>query len=434
MKYRIVIILAACTFLLSISSAYGFQATFTPRIAVGEEYTDNYFLTKGNKTDEFITTISPGFTAQLLGKTSGAEISYDPEYAVYDKYTENNTWRHNAQFSGWAELTKNTRLDIRDSFLLTEDPISKDDIAIIRTEDPAFQIDSTIRKSRQTYYTNNVRANLTYQFGKSDSINLGYAHYLLENDAPDIEDKQRHNPFIGLTYWFAPQWGFKADGAYTKGEFDTSDDLDEWQGSTRLTRKFTRHFDGYVRYAHTARNYEGETEDDKTYNPSVGISYAIEEDISLAFDVGYFVNDYEQREDKSGLTGNASLTKQFRRGSINLSGLGGYDYSNFGAENLGFSEFYEAAGSATYQITKRISGNVFGSYRNNEYKDITPEREDRTARAGLGLTIQPLEWMSIGLNYTFRSLDSTIDTNEYEENRGLIRITLSPSTPFRINQ
>ena len=362
----------------------------------------------------------------------GAEISYEPEYAVYNKYTEYNNWRHSAQFSGWTEITKNTRLDIRDSFLQTEDPLTHADVATMRTEDPTAPIDSTIRRDRNRYFTNSANINLTYHFGESDLLRLGYIHSLLENDNPDIEDNQRHNPSLGLTYWFAPQWGLEARSSYTKGEFDTSDDLDEWSGSARLIKKFTRHFDGFVQYKQTARNYKGATEDNKIYNPSIGMNYAVAEEISLSVDIGYFVNDYKSIEDKSGLTGNASLIKRFRRGSIHFSGLGGYDYSNYGAENLGFSEFYEAAGSANYQITKLISGNVFGSYRTDKYKDITPEREDKTASAGLGLTIQPLQWMSIGFNYTFRSVDSTLNLNDYDENRFLFKVTLTPSSPFRL--
>ena len=108
-------------FLFSVSPACGYQITVTPRISVGEEYTDNHFLTKDNKTEEYITTISPGLTAKMLGKTNGAEISYNPTYVSYDKYSENNTWRQNAQFLGWSDITRNIRLEIRDSFLLTEE-------------------------------------------------------------------------------------------------------------------------------------------------------------------------------------------------------------------------------------------------------------------------------------------------------------------------
>ncbi len=91
---------------MAASPAAGYQATFTPRISVSEEYTDNYFLTDDNKVYEYITTISPAFTAQILWISSGAEISYAPSYAIYDRFNENDTLRHNAQFFGWTEIAK----------------------------------------------------------------------------------------------------------------------------------------------------------------------------------------------------------------------------------------------------------------------------------------------------------------------------------------
>ena len=123
---------------------------------------------------------------------------------------------------------------------------------------------------------------------------------------------------------------------------------------------------------------------------------------------------------------------------MTITGSGGYEESLFITENLGFSKFYVAGGSATYQLTKHVSGNIFGSYRNNKYED--PEREDKTARSGFGLTIQPLTWMSIEVNCTYRSFDSHVDDpiideeNDYEENRGLIRITLYSPLPPRTSQ
>ena len=420
--------------MLSTSLVHGYQLTFTPRLSVGQEYTDNFFLTADNKTDEFTNTISPGFSAQILGITSGAEIAYDPTYVSYDTYSENNVWRHSFQFRGWLELTKNTRFDLSNNFLKTEDPQTDADLATIRTQDPTAQVDSTIRRGRNPYYRNSTRLNMVYQFGQSDSLDLGYTYSFLENDDPTIEDSRRYNPYIELTYWFFPQWGLNARGSYAKGEFDVSDDLDAWRGTLRFIRRFTRNLEGYIGYLQTAVNYEGETEDDKTYNPSVGINYSAADDTSLALDIGYYLNKYEFRDDQTGVTLDGRFIKRLRRGSINASILGGYDYALFNAENLGFERFAEAGVSATYRFTRYVSTNAFGSYRYSKYVDSVPEREDDTARAGLGLTIQPLEWMSIGLNYTFRLLDSTIDSNDYEENRGLLRITVFPSTPFRINR
>jgi hypothetical protein len=59
----------------STSSGLAAQFLFTPRTSATEEYTDNLFLTKDDKEDDFITTVSAGFTAQLLGQTSGFELS-----------------------------------------------------------------------------------------------------------------------------------------------------------------------------------------------------------------------------------------------------------------------------------------------------------------------------------------------------------------------
>jgi len=433
MKSRIFFI-AACTLFLTTSITFAYQVTFIPRISVSEEYTDNIFLTDSNKKHEYITTISPGFTAQILGKYSGAEISYDPEYAVYDEYDEYDGWRHSVEFSGWSELSKNTRLEVRNSFLYTEDPLIDSDIAALRAEDPDVLIDSTIRRSRETYYTNTAGINLIHQFGRADSFNLGFIHSFLENDDPIYEDNERYNPYAGFTYWFAPEWGLNMNGSYTKGDFDDSDDLDGWYGSARLIKRFSRHLEGFFQYAHASVEYDGNSEDFQVYNPSAGFVYTISKDTSFSLEMGYAILDGEESSNKSAPSGIGNLTKTFKRGSINITGSAGYEGSFFGAEGLGVAEFYELGGSATYQMTKHLSGNVFGSYRDNEYKEETPDREDKITRVGLGLTMQALEWMSLGLDYAYRTVDSTVDTEEYDENRVFFRITLSPPRPYRTSK
>ncbi len=423
-----------CILLFPFSSAAGFQATFTPRLSITEEYSDNIFLADEDEDDDFITTISAGFTAGLTGKFSGLNLSYDPSYAFYDEFTENDTLRHSAQLSSWTNISRNTRLELNDSFLFTEDPLSEADIAALRAEDPTAPIDSTIRRSREPYYTNTASLGLTHQFGEADSINLGYVHSLLENEDPSVEDNEKHNPFLGLTCWLTPKVGLKVGASYTRGKFDTSDDFDSWNGNIQIINKLTKHFEVFRQYAHTVRDFEGNAEDYNISDFSIGTNYAVAEDFTLTLAAGFFIQNREESDNESGLHANGNLTKTYRRGSFNITGSGGYEESFFGSENLGFSKFYEAGISAIYELTRHISGNIFGSYRNNKYEDIDPEREDKTTRGGFGITIQPLTWMSIELNYTCRSVDSTLNENDYEENRGLIRITLSPSVPFRTSQ
>ncbi len=439
-----------CILLFPFSSAAGFQATFTPRFSITEEYSDNIFLIPEDGVwvedpdtgllilvypeDDFITILSAGLTVQLLGKFSGAEISYDPMYAMYNQYDENDGWRHSGEFSGWIELSRNTRLDARDSFLYTDDPL-------------AAELDPTIRRGRKYYLTNTASLGLTHQFGEADSINLGYEYSILENEAENIEDNARRIPSIGLTYWLVPrQSGFETNVSYTRADFEASPKFDEWYGSARLFKSYTRHFEGFARYAHTAVYYDEDPVEDpenfQIYNPSAGFNYSsdpddhIEDDLSLSFEFGFYFVEIEARDNETDFNASGNLTKTFRRGSFNITGSRGYELAYFGAENLGFSKFYGAGVSATYHLARHISGNIFASYRNNKYPDVYLqfEREDKLTRGGFGITIQPLAWMSIELNYTYRSVDSTLDRISYEENRGLFRITLSSPLPSRTSQ
>jgi len=42
--------------------------------------------------------------------------------------------------------------------------------------------------------------------------------------------------------------------------------------------------------------------------------------------------------------------------------------------------------------------------------------------------------MEIRLGYTFNKLDSDEKTDEYTEHRGLLKITLTPSQPYRYSE
>jgi hypothetical protein len=429
------ILAAICIFFLTTSISFGYKATFLPRISVNGEYTDNVLLSENDDAiqDDVITTISPGFSAEILGKNSGAKISYDGAYAFYNEFDEFNGWRHRANLSGWSQITKHTRLGIRDNFVYTENPVRNDNLAEIRTEDPDLPVDTTVRKTRRIYTTNLAGVDLNHQFGKYNSFfNIGYRYWFRDEDDPNLEDKESHTPSAGVTYWFSPEWGFDVNGSYNRGEFEFSDDVDIFRGSVGFLKRFGKHFTGFIRYSQAVVDYKGETEDDTTYNPSLGFKYDIEKDISVIADFGYFYNDYEFRESESGFNGNIRLIKLFEHGKLNLALLSGYDYSFFTTEDLGFNVYYEPSASLTYRLAKHVNSNIFAAYRNSDYTDAN--RKDEKIRAGLGLTWQALEWMSIGVNYRYRNVDSTNRAAEYDENSVNVRITLTPTVPFHTSR
>jgi hypothetical protein len=449
MKFKIYLCVAISAVLFTASSVFAFQATFLPRMSVSGEYTDNFYLSEDAEEDEFITVISLGFTTELLWQHSGIEISYDPAYAIYNEFSENDTWRHTALLYGWSDLTRNNRLEIRNAFVQTEDPFGEEDIYYIRSDDPAIGADPTLRTSRDPYIRNTSSLRFTNRFGENDSFYLEYAYGILENEDKTLEDNSRHTPSAGLTYWFTPQWGSEIILSYTNAEYERedefvgepSDDFEQANGSIRLIKRFTRQFEGHLAYSHVYVDFETTEEDYQIYHPSIGFDYSVARDKRIAIDVGYFFQDNDKRigdvDDNSGITADVVFEKTFQRGSISLLGAGGYEEAYFGAENLGLSIFGEAGIDANYNLTRRITGDVFGSYRHDQYEDEDPVRKDKTTRGGVGLTYEYERWLSSNINfsiraeYSYRNFDSNIDINDYVENRGLLTITLTRSQPYR---
>ena len=410
------------------------QFTLTPRASVSEEYTDNVFLTEDNKEDDWITGVSVGLTAAMVEKTYGFSLAYDPQYRVYARSSYEDVWRHQGRFNSWWDLTRNSRIEISDRLLQTEDPISNENIAEIRTQQPEIGFDPTIRRTRNPYLRNDADIRFIHTYAERSFFNLGYNYGILRNDADadeGFEDNDRHTARAGVTHWFSARWGADANVAYETVDYEISDDRERLLGEVGIRRAFSKALIGFIRYSHSVVQYEGVTEDDKVYNPSAGIEYDITEDTNFLLDIGYFVNDFELRDDQSGFTLDSRLTKRFKRGSVAFSALGGYDFSFGSAEaDLGLQQFAEVGVSGNYQFTRRVSGNLFGAYRYSDYLDSNPKREDEVVRGGAGISIQPLQWMTIGLNYQIRSVDSTTEEN-YVENKGILTVTLAPALPYR---
>jgi len=453
MKFKIYFCVVISTILFTASSVFAFQATFLPRISLTEEYSDNLFLSENNEEDDYITIISVGFTTEFLWQHGGIEMWYDPARVLYHEFTENDTWRHSGLLNAWVDLTRNNRLETRNALVRTEDPLGIEEINFLRSDDPAIEADPTLRTTREPYITNHTSLRFTNTFGENDSFYLEIASINLENEDETLEDNTRHPLSAGLTYWFAPRWGFELIGTYTKAEYYRgddfytipgavpSDDFERWEGSIKLMKEFSKQLEGHLAYSHTSVDFEITEEDYQIYNPYIGFDYSISADKTIAVDVGYFILDYDketvEQKDDSSVTAEVTLEKIFRRGLISLTGSTGYSGAYFGAEDLGLSKFYETGLEAEYSLSTRIIGDIFSTYRQDKYEDEVPTRKDKTTSYGVGLTYTYERWLSSKINfiinaeYSYNKINSNIDTSDYTENRGLLSITLTRSQPYR---
>jgi hypothetical protein len=410
--------------LLTPIPAIAVEATFQPRITLQGEYTDNVDRTRHDAEEEIITTVSPGATLAVIGGIAGVTIDYDPSYAIYNEDTHDDLWRHHATFEGWLDLSRRTRLDLSDIMVISDDPA--DD-----------ETDTTIRRGRNRYNRHDANINLGHQFGREDTIDLGYNYSVLNNQSDLFEDSYRHNPYLDTTWWFIENsYGLDLHGDFTRGHFQQSDDFDSLYGYIRLRKRFTRHFDAFLQYAHTRMEYEGLTEDYEIYDPGIGFNYIAGDYTNISLVLGYTIRDREISDDQESLIVNGDLTTAwvFRRARIDLAATSGYRQNTFGAENNGFNLYTSVDCSAEYSFTRTFNGDIFGRYRYDRYLDFNPEIEDNTISTGVGLSHHTLSWMLLRFEYIYRTVTSNEDIREYDENRAFLSISLTPSRPYRLEE
>ena len=140
-------LLILCIIFFITIPVYGLT-TFTPRISVTEEITDNLFLTNDNQIEEFIIIPSADLELAITAPAKGLTLSYQPSYSFYKNFSENNTFRQGAQFNAWSDFSRTTRFEISDAFSKTEDPLGEEDSPFYVPDEPPTEPDGIIPEDR----------------------------------------------------------------------------------------------------------------------------------------------------------------------------------------------------------------------------------------------------------------------------------------------
>ena len=472
-------ILIAALF-LPMASAESAVVTFQPRLSIQEEYTSNFFLENDNEEHDFSTSVSPGFLTEVRGRASSISFFYEPAYHYYANHNDYSSWSHSVGLTGTHHASRQTTLNVSNSFLYTSEPIdswstfSQEGISssttsggtdsgsassfdsssgssfdssanasafdsAVNRESPVGSYNYSSRGSRETYYTNTASVGLEQQFGVDDSFSLNYTYAILENDDPSLDDNQSHSPSFNLVYWIAPNlWRLETTGTYTRGLYDgDSDDFHEWGADIEIFRQINRHFEGVLRYSHSAIYFDGDTEDYQIYSPSIGMRYTSTENTMVYVSVGYYIQDRKNGGNDSGFLANCDIQKAwlFRQATIRVNATSGYDLSYLDTDNLGFRVYYGGGINAQYRFTRHLTGYLFSTYQWEKYPtDASATAEDRidnNLEYGLGSDYRITPWLTSGIQGVTRLLKSSEHENDFLEHRILLNLTISPSQPYR---
>lgn len=272
------------------------------------------------------------------------------------------------------------------------------------------------------------------------SYNKGVVNYNTLKFDDNIYESLKSS--LGMTYHFLPDQvrnlTINTNGYYEKaitytgeGMSDTSDDFKTWYGLIKVNKKVNHRLDAFIQYGQTIMDFMGDdmdTPDYIVYEPSTGIKYILAQDIPLSLSVGYLVRDIDHKGLESAITINGELGawKFTRYGDISFKASSGYEEDYLGAEHLGFGIYYDAGFNINYIFSRYISGKFSGFYKRNKYLDLEETRNDKTKEIRCSLIFQPAKSFFMGIDYSIRDINSTLEQDSYKENRIILKIKYSP--------
>lgn len=427
--------------LCSFSSLQAAQVLFTPALVLSEEYTDNLFLDEQDEVYDFTTAAGLDLTGQILWRTAGIELNYSPTYNSFQENNYLSYWRHEASLYTWKQFERNTRIQLRDTYLRTNDP-TDESAAIEQDGQPQVSAIATDRnrRGRNEYYTNVAEARAEHQFGANDQVYVAYRYSILRDvdtiPGITVDDNDTSMPSVGLAYSFSPHWGVEIGSSYALSDYKEKNDRNEFNGNLRLLYRFGRAISGFVNYRHTNLDFDQDTDEDyNVYEPSIGIRYDFSDRARIEIGGGYYVQDFETSEDEEGFDIVSNIYKRwaYQTGYFDISGGSGYMIDDNGAVDNGLNIYYKGRVEVGRHFTSTLTGSVFAGYRYDDYPNETPERVEKGARAGMALDWQALRWMLVRFSYDYTDVSSDRTIDEYTENRILLTVRLARPNPYRLS-
>lgn len=197
--------------------AYGATTELTPRIILGQIYTDNLELDNEEEKSKFITQATPGFNASLAGARITADLDYELQAFFYG--SENST-AHQLDGSGNAEL-------YREMFFVDAD------VNVFQSVIDPEGTTALDNVNRSDNRTNVLTANLSpywqYRFSGSTEALARYRYGIVNYDESDddnnVEDStiQAVSLSLGNLLDASRQWTWRLSYDNTRIAYDDDD-------------------------------------------------------------------------------------------------------------------------------------------------------------------------------------------------------------------
>ncbi|MBW1670832.1 MAG: outer membrane beta-barrel protein [Deltaproteobacteria bacterium] len=405
-------LLIVVTVLFATTSWAGWR--FLPALELEESYDSNIYLSSDNETSDFITRLSPELRLEDVSATRTFAASYNMHLYHFDRHDENNYIGHEAELSWDQRLSRNLSWHIINTYYRSEEPLE---------EDPEY---TGVRETRNEYSRNMLDTGFTYQFGEEDRVTVSYLDSRLQNRDPEIEDDVEYGPSLELEYWLTRRHGLLLRYSWSRMDYehDPSDQVDEIGFGYRWRRSphTMLHLDyGLVLFSSKAPAEAEEGDDYNVQSVSAGFDHDFGPSWALSGSFGYFFFNPKESESSDGSVYSLTLVRSFSRGSVTLSGEGGYRLDYSGADAEGFTEYRGVSLSSTYSMSPRTELYTSTSYMYEKAEEEERTR-DETWNVSVGMSYEILSWLTGVVELTQRERSSSDEEDEYRDSLILLRL------------
>jgi len=406
------VLLAVVIAVLFFSNSWA-EWRFLPALDLEESYDSNIYLSSDNETSDFITRLSPELRLEDVSENRTFAASYIMRLYHFDRHDENNYIGHSADLSWDQRLSRNLSWHIMNTYFRSEEPLE---------DDPEY---TGVRETRNMYTRNSVDTGFTYQFGRENRVTVSYLDTRLQNRDPDIEDDVAYGPRLDLEYWLNQRHGLLLGYSWSRIDYehDPSDQMDEtvvgyqWRWSPHTTL----HLDyGLVLFSSKAPAEE-EGDDYNVQSIAAGFDHDFGPLWTLTGAFGYFFFNPKESESSDGPVYNITVGRSFARGSVTLSGEGGYRLDYSGADAEGFTEYRGVSLSSAFSMSPRTELYTSASYMYEQAEEEGRTREEFWD-ASLGMSYEISTWLTGVVELTQRERNSSDERNEYRDSLVILRL------------
>lgn len=388
---------------------------FLPALSLEESYDSNIDLDPDHESSDFITRLFPELRVEDVTATRTFAATYTMSLNNYRRHSNYNYIGHSGELSWDQQLSRNLSWYITDTYYRSEEPLE---------EDPVY---TGVRRSRNEYSRNAVDTGFTYQFGAADSVTVSYYDNRSRNTDSDISDDVQYGPGLALEYWLSRFHGLTLGYSWNRIDYKDDDPSNETNDFNlgyqwRWSQHTMLHLDyGLVLFSSKASSEEDE-DDYNVHSISAGFDHTFSPAYSLSGSLGTYFYEPKDGDSSTGTTYGLDLVRSFSRGSVTLSGTGGYSLDYSGADAEGFTETRGVSLVSTYSIASRseLYGSTSYFYEKGEAEEGT---RDETWEVSVGTSYQILSWLTGAFELTQRERTSSDSEDEYRNSLILLRLS-----------